>query len=81
MHQGVIDYGCKISGCTVHLVDDQYDHGPIIAQQTVPVRNNDDAATLAARIFEKECEIYPQVINAFAENRIQIEGRKVTVLE
>ena len=81
VHQGVIDYGCKISGCTVHLVDDQYDHGPIIAQQTVPVQNNDDAATLAARIFEKECEIYPQVINAFAENRIQIEGRKVTVLE
>ena len=81
VHQGVIDYGCKISGCTVHLVDDQYDHGAIIAQRTVEVRNTDDAATLAARIFEQECELYPQVINAFAENRIQIDGRKVTVLE
>ncbi|MDA7904524.1 phosphoribosylglycinamide formyltransferase, partial [bacterium] len=64
VHQAVIDYGCKLSGCSVHYVDDQYDHGPIIAQETVPVKTMDTANTLAKRIFEKECQVYPTVINA-----------------
>lgn len=79
VHQGVIDYGCKISGCTVHLVDDEYDHGPIIAQETVNVHSDDTAEALAARVFQRECQLYPQVVNAFAEGRVSIDGRKVRV--
>ena len=80
VHQAVIDYGCKVSGCTVHYVDDQYDHGPIIAQETVTVEADDDPQTLASRVFEKECILYPAVINSIAEGRVQIEGRLVTTL-
>ena len=66
VHQAVIDHGCKISGCTVHYVDDEYDHGPIIAQASVPVLPDDDAAALAARVFATECELLPSVINDIA---------------
>ena len=77
VHQAVVDYGCKISGCTVHFVDDQYDHGPIIGQATVPVEPADDAKALAARVFVAECEIYPRVINAIAGGKIKLDGRLV----
>lgn len=80
VHQAVIDYGCKISGCTVHFVDDQYDHGPIISQRTVPVLANDDAHDLAARIFEQECDLYPETINLIASNRVHLKGRLVEVI-
>jgi len=79
VHQAVLDYGCKVSGCTVHFVDDHYDHGPIIAQETVLVQAGDTAQTLARRIFAKECEIYPQVINAIAEGRVTVDDRRVTL--
>jgi phosphoribosylglycinamide formyltransferase-1 len=77
VHQGVIDYGCKISGCTVHFVDDHYDHGPIIAQETVQVSSNDSPSDLAQRVFEKECQLYPAVINSIANGLVSVSDRKV----
>ena len=79
VHRGVIEYGCKISGCTVHFVDDQYDHGPIIAQATAPVMSDDTPEELAGRVFDKECELYPRVINAIASGNISIDGRRINV--
>lgn len=78
VHQAVVDYGCKVSGCTVHFVDDQYDHGPIIAQATVPVEPTDDAKTLAARVFVAECDLFPRVIRGLAEGKITIDNRTIT---
>ena len=77
VHQAVVDYGCRVSGCTVHFVDDQYDHGPIIAQSTVEVKAEDSAESLAARVFEAECELYPRVINAIAGGKVSTTGRRV----
>jgi phosphoribosylglycinamide formyltransferase 1 len=70
VHEAVLRAGAKTSGCTVHIVDDQYDHGPIIGQQEVEVRADDTAETLAARVFEAECELYPQVIRGFVNGRL-----------
>lgn len=77
VHQAVIDYGCRLSGCTVHLVDDEYDHGPILAQAAVPVLPQDTSADLAARVFAVECELYPQVINRLAQVSPIVYGRRV----
>ena len=79
VHTNVIKYGAKVSGCTVHFVDDQYDHGPIIAQVTVPVLETDNPKTLAARVFEAECKIYPKIINAIANGRVSVSDRLVSV--
>jgi phosphoribosylglycinamide formyltransferase-1 len=79
VHQAVLDYGCKISGCTVHFVDDHYDHGPIIAQETVLVHDDDAPETLAERVFIKECELYPRVINAIASGKVAVNDRHVTL--
>lgn len=62
VHEAALAHGVKVSGCTVHFVDDQYDHGRIIAQRAVPVLDDDTPATLAARVFEQECQVYPEVI-------------------
>jgi len=80
VHQAVLDYGCKVSGCTVHFADNTYDHGPIIVQKTVPVLEDDDPHSLAARVFEREKEAYPEAINLFAAGRLRVEGRRVRVL-
>ncbi|RIK82612.1 MAG: phosphoribosylglycinamide formyltransferase [Planctomycetota bacterium] len=80
VHQAAIDYGVKVTGVTVHFVDNQYDAGPIIWQQPVPVFDDDTAETLAARVFEAEKEAYPQVLRLLAAGRIQLEGRKVRIL-
>lgn len=77
VHQAVLDYGCKVSGCTVHFVDDEFDHGPLIAQATVPVLPNDTAEQLAARVFELECELYPHTINRLLGETYRIVGRHV----
>jgi len=74
------DYGVTLTGCTVHLVIPELDSGPVIAQAVVPVLPNDTAQTLSSRILEHEHRIYPQVIQWFAEDRIKVEGNKVTVL-
>ncbi len=81
VHAAVVEYGCKISGCTVHFVDDDYDHGPIIAQATIPVLPDDDAKDVAARVFEKECELLPQTINLLAAGEVKVAGRVVRVVK
>jgi phosphoribosylglycinamide formyltransferase 1 len=80
VHQAVIDYGAKISGCTIHFADNQYDHGPVILQRAVPVLDDDTADTLAARVFGAECEAYPEAIQLIADGRVQLEGRKARIL-
>lgn len=74
VHAAVLAAGERESGCTVHLVDDEYDHGPVLAQARVPVLPGDDVGTLAARVFEAECATYPRVIAAYAQ-RLRDEGR------
>jgi len=81
VHQAALDYGVKVSGCTIHFVDNEYDHGPIILQQVVPVLEGDSADTLAARIFTAECEAYPQALQWIAEGRVRVEGRRVRVAD
>lgn len=76
-----IEYGAKFSGCTVHFVDGGVDTGPIIIQGVVPILDNDTEETLAARILVEEHRIYPKAIQLFAEGRLQVTGRRVTVLE
>lgn len=79
VHEGVLDRGVKITGCTVHFADNQYDHGPIILQKSVPVEDSDTPDTLAARVFEAECEAYPQAIELFATGKLEIIGQRVHV--
>ena len=80
VHQAVLEYGAKVSGCTVHFVDNQYDHGPIILQRIVPVAEDDTPQTLAARVFAAECEAFPDALRLFAAGRLRIEGRRVRVV-
>lgn len=80
VHQAVIDSGVKYSGCTVHIVDEQYDTGPIIDQAVVRVEPDDDAHTLAARVLVQEHLLYPRCIGLFAEGRLKVEGRSVRIL-
>jgi len=71
------EYGVKVSGCTVHFVDEHLDHGPIIVQTAVPVMNDDTPETLAARILKEEHRIYTEAINLVLNDCIRIEGRRV----
>ena len=80
VHEAVIESGVKVSGCTVHFVDNEYDCGPIIIQRVVQVHEDDSPETLAQRVFKEECIAYPEAINLFAEGRLKIEERKVKVL-
>ena len=80
VHRAVLDYGAKLTGVTVHFVDEHYDNGPIILQQGVPVEEGDTPETLAARIQATEREVYPQAIQLFAEDRLRVEGRRVRIL-
>lgn len=79
-HRDVLAYGVKISGCTVHFVDEGTDSGPIIMQAAVPVAEDDDEETLAARVLEQEHIIYPKAIQLYAQGRLRIEGRHVKIL-
>ena len=81
VHQAVIDHGCKVSGCTVHFVDNTYDTGPIIAQRTCPVLDDDTADTLARRVFDQEMVAYPEAVRLFAAGRLKIAGRRVRVID
>ena len=74
-----LEYGVKLSGCTVHFVDEGVDTGPIIIQSAVQVFDDDTEETLAARILKEEHWIYPQAIQLFAEGKIEIKGRKVHI--
>ncbi|HAJ79779.1 MAG TPA: phosphoribosylglycinamide formyltransferase [Fibrobacteres bacterium] len=77
VHQAVLDYGAKISGVTIHYIDGQYDHGPVIYQQTVPVLDSDDAHSLAGRVLELEHDSYWKVVAAIAGGAISVKGRRV----
>lgn len=74
-----LDYGVRVSGCTVHFVDAGTDTGPIILQAVVPVLDDDNPETLASRILNEEHKIYPFAITLFAQNRLVIDGRKVKI--
>jgi formyltetrahydrofolate-dependent phosphoribosylglycinamide formyltransferase len=79
VHEAVLAAGRTVSGCTVHFLDEQYDHGPIILQRTCPVLPGDDADTLAARVFEQECLAYPEAIRLFAAGRLRIVSDRVEI--
>jgi len=81
VHSAVINAGNKITGCTIHFADNQYDHGPIILQKTVPVLDDDTAESLMLRVFAEECKAYPEVIRLFAQGKIRVEGRRVRILD
>jgi phosphoribosylglycinamide formyltransferase-1 len=81
VHEAVLAYGAKLSGCTVHFADNEYDHGPIILQRPVPVHDDDTPDTLAARVFAQECEAFPEAIRLFAEGKLHVEGRRVRVAD
>lgn len=74
-----LEHGVKISGCTVHFVDEGVDAGPIILQTAVAVKDNDTEETLSARILKEEHKIYPKAIQLFAENKLKITGRRVLI--
>ena len=80
-HRDVLAYGVKVSGCTVHFVDEGTDSGPIILQAAVEVKDDDTEETLAARVLEQEHKIYPKAIKLFVEGKLKIEGRKVKILK
>lgn len=80
-HRDVLAYGVKVSGCTVHFVDEGTDSGPIILQAAVPVLDGDTEETLGARVLEQEHVIYPQAIQLYCEGRLQVEGRQVRILD
>lgn len=75
-----LDYGVKVSGCTVHFVDDGVDTGPIILQQAVNVYTTDTEEDISNRILELEHKLYPQAVKLFAKNKLKVEGRKVIIL-
>ena len=79
VHEAVLARGCKVSGCTVHFVNNEYDAGPIIVQRAVPALADDTPDTLAERVFEQECAAYPEAIRLFADGRLCIEGDVVHV--
>ena len=79
IHQAVLDYGAKVSGCTVHFVDGSYDTGPVVVQTSVPVEESDTAETLAARVLVAEHEAYPRAVALFAARRLSLDGRRVRI--
>ncbi len=80
VHEAVLAHGCKVSGCTVHFVDEVYDNGPILLQRCCPVLEGDTPDTLAARVFEEEKIAYPAALALIAAGRVRVEGRRVSIL-
>jgi phosphoribosylglycinamide formyltransferase-1 len=79
VHRAVLAAGKTVSGCTVHFVDDEYDHGPIILQRSCRVLPDDDEQSLAARVFEQECVAYPEAIAMFGEGRLRVLDGRVAI--
>jgi phosphoribosylglycinamide formyltransferase 1 len=79
VHEAVLEAGVKVSGATVHFADGEYDHGPIILQEAVPVRDDDTPETLAARVQAVERRLVPEAIRLIAEGRLAIDGRRVRI--
>ena len=80
VHEAVLEAGVRVTGVTVHFVDEQYDHGPIIVQEAVPVLDDDTAETLAARVQAVERRLVPEAVRLYAAGRLRIEGRRVRIL-
>ncbi len=80
VHEAVLEYGAKISGATVHFVNQVYDNGPIILQESVPVLEDDTPDTLAERVMAKERELYPEALSLLAAGKLRVEGRCVRIL-
>jgi phosphoribosylglycinamide formyltransferase-1 len=81
VHEAVIEYGVHWTGATVHVVEEEYDTGPIILQEAVPVFPEDSPEDVADRVLEVEHRLYPAALRLFAQNRIHIEGRRVRILD
>jgi len=79
VHRAVIESGVKVTGCTIHFADDEYDHGPIILQGAVAVHDDDTPETLAARVHALENKLYPEAIRLWADGRLHIDGRRVRI--
>jgi formyltetrahydrofolate-dependent phosphoribosylglycinamide formyltransferase len=79
VHAAVLEYGAKLTGVTVHIVDDEYDRGPIVLQTAVPVLDTDTPDTLAERVQAAERQLYPKAIQLFADGRVKVEGRRVRI--
>lgn len=79
VHQAVLDAGVKVTGCTVHFCDNEYDHGPIILQRSVDVADDDDADSLAHRVQDAEREALPTAINLIAAGRVTLHGHQVRI--
>jgi formyltetrahydrofolate-dependent phosphoribosylglycinamide formyltransferase len=80
VHAKALEYGVKISGCTVHFVDQEYDSGPIILQKAVDVYENDTPNQLNDRVFAAECQAYPEAVEMLAQGRVTVKGRLVKIL-
>lgn len=80
VHKAVIDYGAKITGVTIHLVDPEYDQGAIVMQRSIDVMDHDTPQSLARRVLELEHQTYYRAIQLFAENKVEIRGRKVFLI-
>ena len=74
-----VEHGVKVSGCTVHLVDEELDHGPILLQRTVPVLEGDTEDTLSARILEQEHKLYPEAVRLVLDGKVRVEGRRAII--
>ncbi|MDR1957939.1 MAG: phosphoribosylglycinamide formyltransferase [Planctomycetaceae bacterium] len=79
VHEAVLRYGAKVTGCTVHFVNNEYDRGPVILQRAIDVLEDDDVASLNQRVFEQERLAYPEAIQRLAEGKIKVEGNIVRV--
>jgi phosphoribosylglycinamide formyltransferase-1 len=79
VHESVLAHGCKVSGCTVHFVDEGLDSGPILAQAAVPVLEGDTPASLAERVHAAEHQLYPWAVEQIARGRVRFEGRRVVI--
>jgi phosphoribosylglycinamide formyltransferase 1 len=80
VHEAVLAAGDRVSGCTVHFVNEEYDRGPVILQKTCPVLPGDTPESLAARVFELECKAYPEAVALFADGRIEYAPDRVRIL-
>lgn len=79
VHEAVIGRGCKVTGVTVHIVDEVYDHGPIVAQRCVPVEEGDTRDRLASRVLKVEHQLYAEALQLFAEGRVEVVGQRTII--
>lgn len=79
VHEEVLNRGCKISGVTIHIVDEEYDHGPIVAQRSIAVEEGDTPDTLAERVLRVEHQLYAEALQLFAEGKVVVDGRRTVI--